>query len=184
MFEPRETGSKNFLDLKKAGAIQRGVFAGEVFKFKQHWSQTQKKGTICPGFEKCETCAKVTDEMSDEEKKKYWPSFRFRVNFIINENGAYTAKIFEQGATVYDTIVPLGQDYDLRKHLFKITRHGSGKDTTYSIVPVPNGQLDAEKLKQISEVTLQSLDGKSDKKDAAPADDLDALLGEADEPTF
>jgi hypothetical protein len=163
MFEPRESGSKNFLILKP-GEVARGVFAGEVFAFKQHWLKAQKRGVVCPGFEKCEICAKVTDDMDDEEKKKYWPGFRFKVNFIVNENGAYTAKILEQGATVYDAIVALAADYDLKKHLIKITRHGSGVDTTYSIVPVANGQLDAEKLALVSQIVLLPLKAKEIKK--------------------
>jgi hypothetical protein len=135
---------KNFIRLK-AGESVRGVFRGEPFDFKQHW--VNNRGQMCPG-DGCALCA---------EGKK--PSFRFRINFIINDNGAYVAKVFEQGWTVYETMKNLHEsEYNLDLHQMKITRHGSGQnDTTYSIIPVPNGTIDEAKEKVLSSIKLHEL---------------------------
>jgi len=148
--EDNEQGSANFLKLKSGDSV-RGVFNGEPDEFKQHWKD--KKSILCPGQESCSICMSATDDMTDEEKRKFKPSFRFRLNFITKENGTYALKTFEQGWTVYTALRELSKaGYDLENHMMKITRNGSGTDTTYSIVPVPNGQLSKEDLIQVQAI--------------------------------
>jgi hypothetical protein len=132
----------SFLKLK-AGESVRGIFQGEPYEFKQHW--VNNKSVLCNN--ECELC-----------KEGLKPSFRFRLNFLIKENASYTMKIFEQGWMVYEALKALHEgDYDLSKHLMKITRNGTGTDTTYSIVPVPNGNLTTEQLETISKIPLLEL---------------------------
>lgn len=124
----------------------KGVFKGEPYDFRQHWIQGEQKSTVCPGVG-CPLCAQG-------EK----PSFRFRLNFIVSENGVYTAKILEQGWTVYEALKNLHEsDYNLEEYVLKITRHGDGTNTSYSVVPLADGKLPPEKLKLINEVPLLEL---------------------------
>jgi hypothetical protein len=134
---------KNLIRLKP-GEETRGVFRGDPVDFRQHW--VNNRSSICTGRETCDLC-------KSGEKS----SFRFRINFVVNENGAYVAKIFEQGKAVYEAMKALNHDYDLEKNQMKIKRLGSGTDTTYSILPVPNGVVTKDTEKAIGELALHQL---------------------------
>lgn len=136
---------KYFLRLKSGDSV-KGVFRGEPYDFKQHW--VNQRGSVCEG-DGCPHC---------KEGKK--PSFRFRLNFVLSENGAMVAKIFEQGWMVYESLRSLhGADYDLEKTVVQITRHGSGQDTTYSVIPLQGakGQVTEGFEKQLGAVALHNL---------------------------
>lgn len=144
-FREKFVGSgKSFLKLEDGKSVY-GVFRGEIYEFRQHW--VEGKSSLCPGKATCKNCQEGTK-----------PSFRFRLNFITVENGAWTAKIFEQGWTVHEQLRAIHEgDYDLEKHQVKITRHGKGTDTTYSIIPVANGLINSPQEKDISQVKLYDL---------------------------
>lgn len=137
---PAETnsGNKNFLKLKN-GETVTGIFRGQPYDFRIHW----KEGRSMPCASFCELC-----------KKGDKPSFRFRINFIINENNVYTAKLFEQGKKVYEMMKNLNQDYDLEKTIVKISRTGEKTSTVYSILPIPNGTISPQMEQTISQVKL------------------------------
>lgn len=152
-------GKKNFLKLK-AGESVRGVFRGDPVDFRQHW--VGGRGIICKGEVNCPLC-----------KEGDKAGFRFRLNFIMNENGAYVSKVFEQGWHVYKDLKALHEgDYDLEKHLMKITRQGSDQKTTYSIVPVPNGIITKEIEEKITSVPLQDLSLASEESSEPEGEDL------------
>lgn len=134
---------KHLLKLK-AGEEVRGAFRGDPVDFRQHWSNN--RGVMCTGPATCELC-----------KAGEKSAFRFRINFIVNENGAYVAKIFEQGRAVYEALKALHLDYDLTKNTMKIRRHGSGTETTYAIVPLPNGLIGDEMEKKFKAIQLHQL---------------------------
>src|SRR5258706_16459552 len=92
-FKDSTEGTKNLLKLKDKDTI-RGVFRGEIYDFRQHWEGN--KSFPCPGKTQCDKCAK-----GDKS------SFRFKVNFIIKENGMYIAKVWDQGWTVYQLLKAL-----------------------------------------------------------------------------
>lgn len=113
----------------KGGESVRGVFVGDPVDFMKAFKEGDK------------------------------PSFRFRINFVTQENGAYVAKIFEQGKTSYQALRTLNdQGYELDKHIMIISRQGDTKDTTtYSILPAPKGNLTTEQSEQVSKVKLNDL---------------------------
>lgn len=156
--------SKNFVKLKSGDSVT-GVFRGDPYDFKQHWSN--QRSSLCTG-EACEKC-KAGDK----------PGFRFRINFVTTENGAQVAKIFEQGWTVYDYLRTLNEsDYDLEKHTVKITRNGEGTNTTYNIVPLAKGALSAEQEKKIAKVELNKLDSVNEKDSVPHSVDAGDATGE------
>ena len=92
----------------------------------------------------------------------------------MNENGAYVSKVWEQGWTIYQTLEGLNEDYNLEEHLMKITRKGSGQnDTTYTILPVPNGGLSKEQLQAVSTVPLPDLNPNAPRPNAEALGDSD-----------
>lgn len=91
------------------------------------------------------------------------PSFRFRINLVVKENGAYVAKIFENGITVYRSLRALSETgYELDKHWYVISRSGNTKDTTsYSILPAPKGDLTPEDMIHVKSIRLNDLTPKA-----------------------
>ena len=158
-FLEKSEDSKDFIRLKSDETIV-GLFRGDIYDFRQHW--TNGKSEVCIG-EGCQYCA---------EKKK--PAFRFRINLILNEGGKYIPKIFEQGWTVYDALRELHKEYDLEHTLVKITRKGTSmNDTSYTIIPA-KAQLTAEQKKAVEKVELLPLEHqsrtKSEKQEPAMAE--------------
>lgn len=150
MFAPRIKGTsiKNRLKLED-GANYVGVFRGSPYTFYQHW--VGGHGVICTIKQgACEACARGLDE----EKA----SFRFRINIVAIEGGAPVARVFENGARVYDMLSGLAKDFDLSQTKVKITRNGKEKNTTYSIMPTKDFQLSAEMLAQFAGVQLNQLE--------------------------
>jgi len=137
---------KDRLSLKDGEAV-KGVFRGDPHPFRQHW--VDGSSTFCPGKGgNCQLCA-----AGDKS------SFRFRINFVLQENGAWVAKVWEQGWKAYQDLKSLHEsDYDLEKTVVKISRRGSGKnDTAYTVLPVPNGVLGQKDLAAVSAVPLHDL---------------------------
>lgn len=134
---------KHFVKLKDRESIV-GVFRGDPHDFRQHW--VNNRSSICSGSE-CKLCA-------DKNKN----TFRFRVNFITKENEVYVAKVFEQGWTVYEQLKALHEgDYPLDKTIVRITRSGTGQQTTYTIIPVPKGDITPDIEKKLSVVALHNV---------------------------
>lgn len=82
--------------------------------------------------------------------------FRFRINFIQKSpEGEYNAKIWEQGATVYNNLKELNTEVDLENSVVSIKRVGEGLNTSYMIIPM--GELNEEKKQLIGLVNLKHL---------------------------
>lgn len=86
--------------------------------------------------------------------------FRFRINAVINEDKKYVAKILEQGAMMYSDLKALNEEYPLEETLVKITRNGTGTDTTYSVIPTKL-QPDEKTMKLIASVELNPLESQA-----------------------
>lgn len=139
---PTGGGSKNFLKLKDKESIS-GIFRGDIHEFFVLWeggkSQTVEEGV--PGAR-----------------------FRFRVNFVTKEGSAFVAKIFEQGLTVYQQLAELHTEYDLEQTTVKITRNGTGTDTTYSLLPLLKAAPTKETLKYLDTMELLPLEANGAKE--------------------
>lgn len=144
-FKTRPKGlDADFLKIE-AGQSVEGVFRGDPVDFYQHWPKGGEK-SICSGSG-CPSCAAGVKR-----------NFRFLINFVMKENAAYVAKVWEQSGTVYDDMRGLHESgYDLEKTVVRITRKGNGKDTTYHIVPKPDGKLTPATEKAIAAVKLNEL---------------------------
>lgn len=141
-----EESSDNYVKLKSGESIV-GVLRGDTLEQYKHW--VDKKPILCSEGG-CELCA------TGNRRK-----FSFKVNFLTKDNGVWTAKILDKGASVYKEFKNLSDnDWDLEKTWIKITRQGDGLDTEYSVTPSKK-ELSAAELKQISEVELLDLEEKA-----------------------
>lgn len=89
--------------------------------------------------------------------------FRFTTNFVVNENGAFVAKLLNQGPMVYDQINELVETgWDLDRTWIRVSRKGSGmNDTEYAVNASPKLLTD-EQLAQIKQVELNSVYPKTE----------------------
>lgn len=141
----------NFVKLKDGERIV-GVFRGDVYKYKQHWSNNKSETCTKEATGSCPHCA---------EGKR--PGFRFNLNFLtMNSEGVFEAKIFQGGAKVYNTLKGLHEsDYNLEKTMVSIARAGSTKDdTVYTILPTRDCDITEAKEAVISKVPLLDLGPK------------------------
>ena len=147
----KSEGSKHYIRLKDGDSVS-GVLRGDPVEYRTHWVG---QGTVlCTRKNRTDTACKYCNEGNK-------PAFRFKLNMIIKENGALTAKILESGWTVYESLDALNKEYPLDKTTIKISRKGSGKnDTTYSVIPVRGGEVNADLEKMIGAVKLHDLNGK------------------------
>lgn len=142
-------GGSLFLKLSDGDAVQ-GVFRGDPHEYYQHW--VGGKSVVCN--HPCAHC-----KAGDEAK------FRFRINFVLKENGAFTAKIFETGAKLYRDLKELHEaDYNLEETLVRLKRKGTKLDTEYSVIPSPK-KIDAAALKALSAVELKKLTPQDKEED-------------------
>lgn len=128
-------GSKNFLKLKDKESVV-GIFMGELHEFSVTWEGG--KSSIVP-------------EGTPNSK------FRFRVNVVIKEGAVYVPKIFEQGLMVYKSLAELHEEYNLQSIAVKITRNGTGTDTTYSLLPLLKQAPTKETLAHLKTIELLPL---------------------------
>lgn len=146
---PSTDSKSNFLKLKSGESVT-GVFRGDTMEFYAKWEN--KKTVIVP-------------EGEDGGK------FRFRINFITKENGTLVAKIWEQGAMTYNMLKELNTEYELQNTFVKITRHGDGLDTIYTIMPA-KAQFTQESENAVATVKLNDLNIKTKiTGSAGPRDD-------------
>ncbi len=145
-------GKDSYLKLE-AGRPIVVAFRGDPADFRTHW--VSNRYALCTG-DGCQPC-----------KDGIASAFRFRVNVIVKEGGQALGKVWEGGRVVYNSLRDLNKDYDLATHLIKLTRNGTGKETTYSLLPAPKGEITPEMEKLFKTIQLFDLD-KAGKKEDKP----------------
>ncbi|MGE3756894.1 MAG: hypothetical protein AB7H97_04020 [Pseudobdellovibrionaceae bacterium] len=148
---PEAGSGKTFVKLKDKESIQ-GIFIGDIHEFFTVW-ENGKSRVVPEGTPKA--------------------GFRFRINFIVKEGAAYVPKIFENGPTLYSQLSDLHDEYGLENIVVKITRNGTGLDTTYTIMPLIKQQVTKDLAAHLATIELLKLEDK-DSSGAANAgvDDL------------
>lgn len=137
------SGSNLFLKLKDGESVT-GVFRGELYEFFSKWTGNKSI---------------VTSSLDPEGKQ------RFRANIVVYEDGQFRAKIWEFGRPVCAQLKDINDEYPLDKTKVKITRRGTGTDTTYMILPILKEPLSAKHLAEIEGVALNILEHR-DKPEA------------------
>lgn len=136
---PDGSSSKHFIKLKDKESIT-GIFRGEPFEFYTLW-ENGKSRIVPEGTPKA--------------------GFRFRINFVVKDGPVYVPKIFENGPMIYKQLAELNDEYGLDSVVMKITRNGTGLDTTYSLFPLLKQAISPETLKHLDALDLLKLDQDS-----------------------
>lgn len=120
--------------------------AGQPSKLEIHWENDLnggKKKIICLGA-KCPICKKGVG---------HEPQIKFQVKVI--DRAENKIKVLECGKQIIKSIKEYAMDSDYgdpTKYDIKIKKEGSGRDTKYSVMPVPNkSNFTEEELKMIEE---------------------------------
>lgn len=130
----RESSSKGggvFISLKDGDSV-KGVFMGNSVSF---WNSFETKTSY--EFKPSDT--KVTP--------------RHRLNFLVNTDGAWTAKIFEFGNRVRDALYEATNEYG-KDAVFKIKRSGTTKDDTVYHIHFQE-KMDRTELKDVELLDLK-----------------------------
>jgi len=126
-----KSGGGMFVKLKSGESIE-GVFRGEPYCCYEKFKERQEYATYVEGS-----------------------SLKFKINFIVKENGSYVAKILKQGMTLAKQIRKLTLECGMDT-LFKLEREGSGKDDTVYYL-IPKGPVAPTSLQHIDAVPLLPL---------------------------
>lgn len=132
-------GPNKFLKVDDGSSVN-GVFRGEIYTFYNKW--VNGKGMACG---------------HDDPGAKP----RYKLNFITMEQGKLVAKIFEFPQTVFNQLMDVNDVYPLETIKVKLSRRGTGTDTTYTILPLLNEPISPAMMKTIEEIELNILDGKA-----------------------
>ena len=141
------SGGNSFIKLKDGESVT-GVLAGEKKEYHYLGGYGKPMEEVPPGT--------------------YGARFKFKMNFIVVENGKLVPKILDAGKQIYNALKELAgnggpESYDLSRYRIKISRSGSGQfDTEYTVMPLPNGALTDAQMKQIQAVELLPLESKKD----------------------
>lgn len=131
-------GSSKFLKIADGESV-KGVCRGDIHEHYIRW----EGGRGIP----------TSDD--DPEAK-----LRFRLNFIVHDGSKFVAKIWEFGLTVYNQLAEVNDEYPLEQTKIKVSRRGTGKDTTYNVLPVAKEPIGPATLKEIQAVPLNILEPK------------------------
>lgn len=123
-----------FLKLADGESVE-GIFRGEPFLFYQ--------------------------KFKDPTEHKEWAegrSFKFKINFLVKENGIWIAKILQGGSTIRDLLLDAKDEYGI-DCVFKFKRVGLGReDTRYSLLF--KAQLTPEQIEAANRIKLNSFERK------------------------
>lgn len=110
-------GQDKFLKFKD-GESKNLILRGEIFEFYMKWVNGKSQAA----------------ESNDPEAK-----VRFKINAV--EGSA--VKIWEFPLTVYNQLASINEEYPLEKTVIKVTRHGTGTDTVYHVLPLLKATIPA-----------------------------------------
>lgn len=137
-----------FLDVPESGSI------GSFLKFKDRESIT----LVVVGDPAIYTALWTNNryEICEPDTPKATMRFRANVVFKERETGLLVSKIWEGPKRLYKQLKELNDEYDLDKIYVKVTRHGTGTDTEYSLLPAKE-KRSKEADRSIATVELQNL---------------------------
>lgn len=157
--------SNIFLKINDGESVT-GVLRGEVYEFSIKW---------------------VDGKPVKSSKNAPTAKPHFRVNFILSEGEHFVPKVWEFGIIVNNKLADVSAlladvDRDITQTKIKITRHGIGLDTEYSISPLAREPLSKNQLEHIKALKLNLLNLEDQKEEPeAPRNWPESPMPEAED---
>lgn len=141
--------SSTFLKIKDGERI-KAIFRGDPRVFRVHWAGG--KSQLCSQKQDCELC-----KGGDKSKT------RFQINVLVQVEGVWVAKVFENGYGLLKDMSTMHDEYNLEETCVWLSRSGTGTDTEYSIIPAKdNGGLKKEDVARLGGIPLNVLGSKKE----------------------
>lgn len=160
--EKTETTKIPYTKFREGSTVIR-ILDSEPYSFWQHWLQVQKSAVTCIG-KGCPICNVIAEDRANKITPRFGNSQRHAMrvwNYSTNQ-----MEIMIQGRKFMNQLLTLNKEIgDLKDYDVKVVRTGSGKDTTYSVLP-----------SQPSEFTHMEEVSTVDMADQFKAPDRDAIL--------
>ena len=137
----------DFINIEPGKHVQCFI-AGDPVYFRKHWIQAIQKVR----FHKETDCTFCKDYPDSK------PSFKFRVNLIIIENGAKLAKVWEGGWQVHEDILALHDaGVDLERTPVQISARKSGGKVKTTIIPLMDKRLPDAHVAELKKIELKDI---------------------------
>lgn len=130
----KETEVK-FLSIADKETVVVRVMSEEPISRWSHWIPSAKRSFTCIG-KGCPVCEIIKQDKANGATARYGSSKRH--SLIVWNYGTQQIEVLEQGNDFFQTLLTFVEDPDLgdiRDYDIKITRRGTKKDTTYTIIP-------------------------------------------------
>lgn len=145
-YQPEEASS-SWLKLEEGTTVLRVL--SHVYTFKSHYIQSEKKSYDCAGeVSLCEWCQK------GHKAKSRWAYL-----FLVRDTGEVQA--LEMGWQIFEGLLTLAKDPDYgdnRNYDVKITRKGTGRDTSYTVIPGKDTKLSEKETALLKKLKVDNVD--------------------------
>jgi hypothetical protein len=135
-----------YLSLKE-GTTQIRILDDEPFSRYTHWlpKANEGKGTTvnCIGRDTCPVCSEIAKDRAAKATARFNSRKLHAMNVINRETGE--VNILDKGNSLFEQLVGLYEEIgDLRNYDIKIRVSGTGKDTSYVVIPMAQKPLTAD----------------------------------------
>lgn len=167
-----ESTKLDFMKFKAGEAVKIRVADAAPVDRWCHWIPGKNRNVTCLGKDVCPICAIVASQKENGETPSYGTSRKYALHIIDRSSG--TLKLLEGSANLFDQLKALQIDEDLpdlQEFDVKVTRNGTGQNTTYTAIPqMPKALTEADKALLENKIDL------ADKLKPMSVDALEQLL--------
>lgn len=116
------------------GNTQIRCIDNDPFSFWNHWMQKHGRGAVCLGRD-CPICSVITQQKANKETTTYSSTQRHAIR--IWNYSTKQMEIMIQGKQFFEQLLNLHREVgDIQTYDIKVTRKGTGTDTTYMCLPM------------------------------------------------
>ena len=134
----------NFVSIADKETVVLRVLSEEPISRWSHWIPSVKRSFTCLG-KGCPVCEIIKQDKANKANARYSSSKRH--SLIVWNYATKRVEVLEQGNDFFQNLLAFVEDPDLgdlRDYDIKITRRGTGKDTSYTVIPCAKKRVSKE----------------------------------------
>lgn len=136
-----------FINFSPGKASTIRVIGDKPIQRWKHWVQMHSRSYICPG-KGCPICEINNKAKANGGEAKY--NNQYKHHILVVDKDDSKVKILENSSTFFGDLNTLRKEVgDLDTYDIKVIRNGKGRDTTYSLIPIPGTELTEEEQKNV-----------------------------------